>query len=96
MEDKNLKEITKELQCLSPEEVATLFDIHKERVYILARRGIIPAFKLNNGVWRIPLYKLRDFIEERLNQSMAGKTEKKTEIKGLRWNAQTKRYEMQK
>ncbi|MDI6728452.1 MAG: helix-turn-helix domain-containing protein, partial [Thermodesulfovibrionales bacterium] len=79
MEDKNLQEIQNEMQCLTPEEVARLFDIHKERVYLFCRKGILPAFKLNNGIWRIPLYKLKEFIEDRINSSK--KVNKETEDK---------------
>ncbi|MDA8215230.1 MAG: helix-turn-helix domain-containing protein [Nitrospiraceae bacterium] len=104
MEDKNLKELQKEMQCLTPEEVARLFDIHKERVYLFCRKGILPAFKLNNGIWRIPLYKLKEFIEDRINQPKKVNKEtegtdrdtdnKTTDIKGLKWNQQTRRYEI--
>jgi excisionase family DNA binding protein len=53
---------------LTPEDVAVLLQIDRERVYRMARRGDLPAFKVSSR-WRFLPSRLQRWMEEQERQA---------------------------
>ena len=54
----------KQIETLTPNEIAKILRIHPFTVTRLAREGKIPAFKVG-GIWRFRKDQFEEWIEER-------------------------------
>lgn len=58
----------KQIETLTPNEIAKILRIHPFTVTRLAREGKLPAFKVG-GVWRFRKDQFEEWIEERTNRN---------------------------
>jgi len=67
----------KQIETLTPNEIAKILRIHPFTVTRLAREGKIPAFKVG-GIWRFRKDQFEQWIEERTNKNRRHQKNHKT------------------
>ena len=67
----------KQIETLTPNEIAKILRIHPFTVTRLAREGKIPAFKVG-GIWRFRKDQFEQWIEERTSRNRRYQKNRKT------------------
>jgi len=67
----------KQIETLTPNEIAKILRIHPFTVTRLAREGKIPAFKVG-GIWRFRKDQFERWIESRTTLAKRGKAQRVT------------------